>query len=281
LTGFFLLFAAAVFADDANVSWLTRPWQTEDGLPDNSVNGLAQTEEGYLWVGTPTGLARFDGIHFENIPLTNVVTMPNHGIVTMLRGRHGALWLAMDRGALVRLSGKTSRAFVAELTNSIPNGLSEGGDGTLLLAYRGGNVYRVNDDKVSMAATNDGFPAGLDMCALATDIHGRIWWAKEGQLGIYTNGIFQVVKELNPLPMRLAAAHDGGVWVCCGFQLFKCDDQGQCTDFGQFHPDNSGTVATVMIEARDGDVWIGTTYNGPYRHGQEGFQSITTSHAGI
>ena len=111
-----MLCAAAVFADDANVSWLTRPWQTEEGLPDNSVNGLAQTEEGYLWVGTPTGLARFDGIHFENIPLTNVVTMPNHGIVTMLRGRHGALWLAMDRGALVRLSGKTSRAFVAELT---------------------------------------------------------------------------------------------------------------------------------------------------------------------
>jgi len=66
---------------------------------------------------------------------------------------------------------------------------------------------------------------------------------QEGQLGIYTNGIFQVVKELNALPMRLAAAHDGGVWVCCGFNCFKCDDQGQCTDFGQFHPDNRGTVA--------------------------------------
>jgi len=104
--------------------------------------------------------------------------MPNHGIVTMLRGAW-ALWLAMDRGALVRLSGKTSRAFVAELTNSIPNVCAKAGTGTLLLAYRGGNVYRVNDDdKVSMAATNDGFPAGLDMCALATDIHGRIWWRR-------------------------------------------------------------------------------------------------------
>ncbi len=106
LAGIFLSAATAVLADGTNVEWLMRPWQTEDGLPDNSVNGLAQTEDGYLWVGTPTGLARFDGIHFENIPLTNVITMPNHGIVTMLRGRHGALWLAMDRGALVRLSGK-------------------------------------------------------------------------------------------------------------------------------------------------------------------------------
>lgn len=258
-----------------------RPWQTEDGLPDNSVNGLAQTEEGYLWIGTPTGLARFDGIRFENIPLTNVVNMPNHGIVTMLRGRHGVLWLAMDRGALVRLSGKTSHAFVAELPNLIPNGLAEDADGNLLFAYRGGKVYRVKDDRCSQATAKDGLPDGLDMCALTTDIRGRVWWAKEGQVGIYSNGVFHAVKELNPLPMRLAAARDGGVWVCCGFQLFKCDEQGQCTDFGQFHPDNSGTVATVMIEDRDGAVWIGTSYSGLYRHGPLGFQSITTSHAGI
>jgi signal transduction histidine kinase/ligand-binding sensor domain-containing protein len=258
-----------------------RPWQTEDGLPDNSVSGLAQSEDGYLWIGTPTGLARFDGIRFDNIPLTNVITLPNHGVVTMLRGRRGALWLAMDRGALVRLSGKTSRAFVSELPNLIPNGLAEGADGSVLFAYRNGNLFCVNGEKVSRASTNAGFPDGLDICALATDGGGTIWWAKEGQVGIYTNGIFRVIKNLNLLPMRLAAAADGGVWVCCGYQLFKCDAGGHWTDFGQFYPDNSGTVATVMIEDRDGGVWIGTSYNGLYRHTENGFQSIATSHGGI
>ena len=80
--------------------------------------------------------------------------MPNRGIVTMLRGRHDTLWLAMDRGGLVRLSGKTSRSFVNELPALIPNGLAEGADGTLLLSYRGGDVYRVKDDRLCFAGAH-------------------------------------------------------------------------------------------------------------------------------
>ena len=148
LAGIFLLGSQMLRAVEHDPKWLARWWQTEEGLPDNSVNGLAQTEDGYLWIGTPTGLARFDGIRFENISLTNVIMMPNHGIVAMLRGRHGALWLAMDRGALVRLSGKTSRAFVGEVTNAIPNGLAESADGSVFLAYRGGTVLPTNPTRV-------------------------------------------------------------------------------------------------------------------------------------
>ncbi|HEV2693322.1 MAG TPA: two-component regulator propeller domain-containing protein [Verrucomicrobiae bacterium] len=270
-----------VFAAGTNEEWWARPWQTEEGLPDNSVNGLAQTDDGYLWIGTPSGLARFDGIRFENISLTNVITMPNHGIVTMLRGRHGTLWLAMDRGGLVRLSGKTSRSFVNEIPNLIPAGLAEGVDGTLLLTYRGGFVYRVKDDAVSQLTTNEGVPAGLDICAVTTDGRGRLWWAKEGQVGVYTNGIFHVVKTFDPLSIRLAAAQDGSVWVCCGFHLYKCDETGASRDFGQFYPDNSGNQASVILEDHDGNVWIGTTFNGLYRHSDAGFQSVATSHGGI
>src|SRR5215831_19122304 len=45
--------------------WFARPWQTEDGLPNNTVFGIVQTPDGYLWLGTPTGLVRFDGASFE------------------------------------------------------------------------------------------------------------------------------------------------------------------------------------------------------------------------
>ncbi|MDR3459600.1 MAG: two-component regulator propeller domain-containing protein [Verrucomicrobiae bacterium] len=282
LAGLWFCSALPAFAAGTNEEWWARPWQTEEGLPDNSVNGLAQTEDGYLWIGTPSGLARFDGLRFDNLSLTNVITMPNRGIITMLRGRHDTLWLAMDRGGLVRLSGKTSRSFVQELPALIPNGLAEGADGTLLLAYRGGVVYRVKDDTVSLVTTNPGFPAGTDICAVTADDHGHLWWAKDGAVGIFTNGVFHVVKEFNPpTPMRLSAAQGGGVWVCCGFHLFKCDEHGGCLDSGQFYPDNSGSGASVMIEDRDGDVWIGTPYNGLYRHSQSGFQPVETSHGGI
>jgi signal transduction histidine kinase/ligand-binding sensor domain-containing protein len=279
--GIFLLIAPAVFASATNEEWLAQSWQTEDGLPDNSVTGVAQTADGYLWVGTPTGLARFDGQRFENISLTNVVASPNRGVVTMLRGRQGALWLAMDRGAVVRLSGSTSRALSRDVPNLIPNGLAEDAEGGLWVAYRGGAVYYVKEDQVTPITEEQGMPPGLDICALTTDRRGRLWFAKAGQVGVFSNGLFHVVRKLDSQPMRLAASPDGGVWVCCGFHLFKCDETGNLQDFGEFHPENSGTVATVMIEGHDGDVWIGTSFNGLYRRNRSGFQSVPTSHTGI
>src|ERR1041385_1566339 len=47
------------------------PWTTEKGLPENSVFSLLQTRDGYLWVGTGYGLARFDGIHFKTFDGTD------------------------------------------------------------------------------------------------------------------------------------------------------------------------------------------------------------------
>ena len=250
-------------------------------MPDNSVDGVAQTMDGYLWVGTPTGLARFDGLHFETVSLTNVIALPNHGIVTMMRGQHGSLWLAMDRGAVVRLSGNTSRAFIQGLPNLIPNGMAEDPTGGLWIAYRGGSVYRVQDVGVKPITARQGLPDGVDICALAADSQGRIWFAKSDEVGFYTNGMFRTICHLDPRPMRLAAAQDGGMWVCCGFHVYKLDAAGSLQDFGEFHPGNSGTVATVMTEDHNGDVWIGTSFNGLYRGHKSAFQSIETSHSGI
>src|SRR5689334_16518975 len=45
--------------------WLLDAWRVEDGLPDNVVDAIAQTPDGYLWVGTQGGLASFDGVRFN------------------------------------------------------------------------------------------------------------------------------------------------------------------------------------------------------------------------
>ena len=280
-TALFVFIAPVIFAAGTNDAWLAQSWQTEEGLPDNSVDGVAQTADGYLWVGTHTGLARFDGLQFEAISLTNVIPLPNHGIITMLRGRHNVLWLAMDRGAVVRLSGDSSRAFVKDLPNYNPDGMAEDAEGGLWIAYHGGTVYRINNERVTPITSEQGLPDGSDICALTADSQGQIWFAKAGQVGVFSNGLFHVVRQLEAQPMRLAAAQDGGVWVCCGFHLYKCNEQGNLQDGGEFHPENSGTAATVMLEDRSGHVWIGTSFSGLYRSNASGFQAIPTSHEGI
>ena len=282
LTGLFLLSPGAAFAQETNAAWLTRSWQTEDGLPDNSVAGLAQTADGYLWIGTPSGLARFDGLHFENISLTNVVGLPNRGIIAMMSSQRGGLWLVMDRGAVIYLNGSSSCAFTKDLANlHMPSGMAEDANGGLWIAYRGGEVYRVKGDKVKSFTAQPGLSEGLDIRTLTTDNQGRVWFAKAGQVGIYSNGVFQTLCRLDSQPIRLAAARDGGMWICSGYRLFKCDENGKLQDFDGFHPGNSGTVVTVMIEDHEGAVWIGTSYSGLYRHDHSGFETIPTTHQGI
>ena len=61
-----VFFPAQARSLDAD-SYRVRVWQTDDGLPQNSVHAIAQSEDGYLWVGTHEGLARFDGVRFTPV----------------------------------------------------------------------------------------------------------------------------------------------------------------------------------------------------------------------
>ena len=59
------LLIAPVHAQSYPAQYVTTNWQTEQGLPQNSVNALVQDHDGYLWIGTYGGLARFDGERFK------------------------------------------------------------------------------------------------------------------------------------------------------------------------------------------------------------------------
>ena len=62
-----LLVAGPLISVPASVGvgdYMLTTWRTEDGLPENSVNALEQTRDGFLWIGTRNGIARFDGLHF-------------------------------------------------------------------------------------------------------------------------------------------------------------------------------------------------------------------------
>jgi signal transduction histidine kinase/ligand-binding sensor domain-containing protein len=262
--------------------WFWRAWQSdEDSLPNNTVGAIAQTTDGYLWLGTPSGLVRFDGIRFEECSPTNFIAPPYRGVNAMLPTRDGSLWLGLDRGALVCLHGKDSHSFTDGLPDLIPNGLAQDTNGTLWIAYRGGSVWKIRSGKVFPCTAQDGLPEGPDICALASDHKGRIWFAKAGNVGLIANGKLETLRRFDPQPARLAFSKSGGVWFCSGFHLYKIDDEGHSLDVGEFQPGHEGTVVNAMLEDRDGAVWIGTSFSGVFRHDDSGFEPIETSHQEI
>jgi ligand-binding sensor domain-containing protein len=93
-----------------NSIWSTRVWQTDDGLPDNQVTAILQGPDGYLWVGTAVGLARFDGFHFTDFSYSNGSNNEDQGVSALLPARDGGLWVRSRRGVVFKLSRDFSQA---------------------------------------------------------------------------------------------------------------------------------------------------------------------------
>src|ERR1044072_5944079 len=94
--GFFQgICAEAVAPDAASRHWQFRitHWTSDQGLTQNTVLSLAQTRDGYLWVGTPGGLARFDGVRFTLFDRSNTPELESESIQALAEDADGALWI--------------------------------------------------------------------------------------------------------------------------------------------------------------------------------------------
>ena len=79
----------------AGPNYALHTWQTEDGLPQNTVTDIIQTRYGYLWVGTYAGLVRFDGARFTVFDRANAPALKNGRITSLFEDARGVLWMAM------------------------------------------------------------------------------------------------------------------------------------------------------------------------------------------
>jgi signal transduction histidine kinase/ligand-binding sensor domain-containing protein len=277
------LFLSAVAATGSTNSsgWLTSHWLKEDGLPDNRVYGLVQTPDGYIWIATPTtGLSRFDGIRFTEFSSSNFVAAPNRGILAMAGDGKGGLRLAMERGAIVSLDNRQIEAFLAkrDVPDLAPFNIVEDGEKSLWISYRTGQICRIRNGKVTVFSEADGLPGTNTICSLACDRDGRIWFVKDTAAGVFRGGRFETLLRVEP-PARLAAARDGGVWVCYGSHLFKFNEGGKPEDLGMFTPRFTSPEPPVLLEDHEGAVWIGTTFSGLFRFSGSSFEKIPTSYS--
>src|SRR4051812_156795 len=78
--------------------WSIRGWQTEHGLPQNAVTALIQTRDGYLWVGTFNGLARFDGLRFTVFDAAQTGSLQTGRVTSLFEDAAGTLWAGEETG---------------------------------------------------------------------------------------------------------------------------------------------------------------------------------------
>src|SRR6201999_176936 len=73
-------------------------WRIEDGVFAGTPNAIAQTTDGYLWIGTQTGLTRFDGVRFVSWTVPGGKQLPSSRINSLLGSRDGSLWIGTTKG---------------------------------------------------------------------------------------------------------------------------------------------------------------------------------------
>jgi signal transduction histidine kinase/ligand-binding sensor domain-containing protein len=278
----FVLPASAADGEDTTNSpanhWLSRSWQTDDGLPDNNVTGVAQTTDGHLWVATLGGLLRFDGEGFEEFSTTRLLKVPNHVVRSMYLDRRGRLWLAMDRGVMIRVDEKTARVF--DTADGFPDSrvavMAEDKEGGVWFVCAN-DVCRIRDDKVQHFGPQEGLPTGGNIW-LAPDASGQLWFACGAKVGVFRDGHWQTLLTMDTNPVHLAAALDGGMWICTGTQVLKYNEGNDLQEIATLP---ARTKVQTMLEDHTGALWIGTSADGLLRCEGNHLEAMPVSHPAI
>lgn len=258
--------------------WFVRSWQTQDGLPDNSISGIAQAPDGYLWLGTNGGPMRFNGNLFHPLGLQPGEGLPSRQVRTMLMDGSGRLWLGMERGPVIRVSPKSHRFFTGEdgVGENATKSMTEDQEGRFWVSYSG-LVCRIEGDTVTRFEKKDGVPSARDMVIDCTR-EGQIWLASDGKLQRFEDGRFVHHRHYSDTVLCIGRAADTGLWLTVGSELKHVSKSGEITDVCSLP---QGTTANALFEDREGAVWIGTRSHGLLRHKNGSVSQIETTHPWI
>ena len=156
-------------------------WNIESGLPQDSVHAMLQSADGFLWLGTEGGLARFDGYQFRVFDRDSTPALAGNDIRCLLEDRSGALWVGTGSG-LTRLKDGRARTFGPG--DGVPAGavrsMLESGDGRLWILTAGGlassNVEHADAGKIGFQALSqhDGLLSD-NVLSLTADSGDGVW----------------------------------------------------------------------------------------------------------
>ena len=114
-------------------------WLTENGLPQNTVQAIVQTQDGYLWIGTQEGLARFDGVNFTVFDKENTPAFKSNDIRFLVEDRQGRLWISTSYGLVCRHNGEFKSFTVNEgLPDNSIGPVVEDASGNIWIGTAGG-----------------------------------------------------------------------------------------------------------------------------------------------
>jgi len=237
-----------------------RSWQTDDGLPQNSVFAITQTSDGYLWIGTREGLARFDGTRFVVVDEKSAPELKRGWITALCATRDGSLWVACENTGLTRLYNGGIEHYGENdgLAGNQPRCLLEAKDGALWIGTETG-LSRFKDGKFVNFTQKNGL-GDNSIRALCEDRQGAIRAATRRGLSALTKDLtistinFGMGTTSNALK-SVCEDQQGTIWVSSNDAVTREGEGRRIYTSADGLPDK---IATALLSDREGRVWAGT-----------------------
>jgi signal transduction histidine kinase/sugar lactone lactonase YvrE len=197
-----------------SVRYALSVWASEKGLPPGDVFAVNQDAEGYLWIGTPTGLLRFDGSRFVSwSALNDKEPLPKGPVHAIVSARDGSLWVGLaGGGGVVRIDKGHMTRYGRE--QGAPPGVSamlEDRQGVMWAAARRG-LFRFADGRWTLAGSAEGYPAEAEAFSVYEDRNGVLWTGTGAGVYRRTRTAFELVNRDRNV-QSLAEDASGAIWV--------------------------------------------------------------------
>jgi ligand-binding sensor domain-containing protein/anti-sigma regulatory factor (Ser/Thr protein kinase) len=226
----FLALTARAYALDPSrtlTQYVHRIWQLQNGLPQAWIYSIVQTQDGYLWLGTQTGLVKFDGARFTTVQQLAGVSNANLWVTHLIEDHAGALWIGTTQNGLLRLQGADVTRYTQ--AEGLPAGpvqcLFDDTEGNVWVCTPNG-LAEITQGKVRVFGQAEGL-SGRDVHAACVAPDGRLVASAAGPAQLGT--------------LNSASPADAPRFESRALAV------------------PSSTVVQTMLCASDGTVWIGTS----------------------
>src|SRR5579859_1636731 len=234
-------------------------WRTEEGLPQNSVQAILQTRDGYLWLGTQEGLVRFNGAEFTVFNKANTDLIKHNDVRALLEDREGNLWIGTFGGgvALYR-NGQFLRVYNRNegLADNFVNALLQDKQGNIWIATNKG-LNKFSNGRFTLISSDHGPSESIN--SLAEDQHGNIWLGTNRGLGQVFQGkaTASIANLAGKVIRTVFIDRSGTLWIGTDQTGLFAMREGKIIHFGPGEQLPKAPILTMMQDMQ-GALWVGT-----------------------
>jgi PAS domain S-box-containing protein len=253
---------AAAFESDRTIAQFAHTaWGPKDGAP-SVVTALAQSADGYLWLGGPDGLYRFDGVVFEHYQPQSGGLLPARRIRSLLALPNGDLWIGFSSGGVSLLRNGNATNYTT--SDGVPEGvvwsLAQDREGTIWAAT-GSGLAQLEGNRWKKVGDDWNFP-GKSALAIFLDGQGKLWVSTEDTLVFLPPGArrFQATGIRVGQVTQIVQASSGKLWMAettRSVRPIPLFDERQPPDETEIQ-----VGSQAILFDRDGALWITSVGDG-------------------